>query len=132
MTPSQGDIVLIPVPFTDLSSRKRRPVVVISNDAYPRATNDCIVVAMTSNPRSTAFSLAVTSTDLIEGQLNRPGRVRTDKIYTLAQSIIIRRFARVPQEFLDEALRLQRQLTAPSARGPRDGSPSQDAGRQEA
>ena len=31
---NQGAIVLIPVPFTDLSARKRRPVVVISNDAY--------------------------------------------------------------------------------------------------
>ena len=30
--PHQGDIVLIPVPFTDLSSQKRRPVIVISND----------------------------------------------------------------------------------------------------
>ena len=32
--PSQGDIVLIPIPFTDLSSQKRRPVIVISNDDY--------------------------------------------------------------------------------------------------
>ena len=34
----QGDIVLIPIPFTDLSSQKRRPVIVISNDAYNRET----------------------------------------------------------------------------------------------
>ena len=31
--PEQGDILLVPIPFTDLSSQKRRPVIVISNDA---------------------------------------------------------------------------------------------------
>jgi mRNA interferase MazF len=32
--PEQGDILLIPIPFTDLSSQKRRPVIVISNNEY--------------------------------------------------------------------------------------------------
>ena len=36
--PEQGDILLIPIPFTDLSSQKRRPVIVISNDAYNQKT----------------------------------------------------------------------------------------------
>jgi mRNA interferase MazF len=48
--PDQGDIVLVPVPFTDLSAHKQRPVIVISNDAYNRRTTDIVVVAMTSNP----------------------------------------------------------------------------------
>ena len=48
--PDQGDIVLVPVPFTDLSSARRRPVIVISNDQYDQTTNDIVVVAMTSNP----------------------------------------------------------------------------------
>ena len=33
----QGEIVLIPIPFTDLSSQKRRPVIIVSNSrkAHP-------------------------------------------------------------------------------------------------
>ena len=46
--PRQGDFVLIPIPFTGLSSHRRRPVIVISNDAYNERTVDMVVVAMTS------------------------------------------------------------------------------------
>jgi mRNA interferase MazF len=50
--PEQGDIVLIPIPFTDLSSRRRRPVIVISHNPYHHKTQDMVVVAMTSNPQA--------------------------------------------------------------------------------
>lgn len=46
---SQGDILLIPIPFTDLSSSKRRPVLVISNNEYNSRTDDIIVTAITSS-----------------------------------------------------------------------------------
>jgi mRNA-degrading endonuclease toxin of MazEF toxin-antitoxin module len=57
MQPKHGDIVLIPIPFTDLSSQKQRPVVVISNDNYNYTTPDFVVVAMTSNPTLGPYSL---------------------------------------------------------------------------
>jgi mRNA interferase MazF len=95
MQPQQGDIVLVPVPFTDLTSQKRRPVIVVSNDAYNQRSADMLVVAMTSNPTKTPFGFQVTAADLVAGTLNRPGIVRADKIYTLAQSIIVTRFGRV-------------------------------------
>jgi mRNA-degrading endonuclease toxin of MazEF toxin-antitoxin module len=46
MMHKQGDIVLIPVPFTDLSNKKQRPVLIISNDDYNQMTDDVLVVAI--------------------------------------------------------------------------------------
>ena len=54
--PEQGDILLVPIPFTDLSSQKRRPVIVVSNNSYNQKTTDLVVVAMTSNPIETDYS----------------------------------------------------------------------------
>ncbi|MCW5849189.1 MAG: type II toxin-antitoxin system PemK/MazF family toxin [Anaerolineae bacterium] len=110
--PSQGDIILIPVPFTDLSSSKRRPVIVISNDEYNRHTSDVAVVAMTSNPELGVYTFTINSTDLIQGVLNRPGQVRVDKIYTLSQSIVAKTFGRVNSDVLDRIRRLLQALTA--------------------
>jgi len=110
--PEQGDIVLIPIPFTDLSSQKRRPVVVISNDVYNRKTADVVVVAMTSNPAPVDYGFMIISADLEKGTLNRPAKIRGDKIYTLAQSIVVKTFGRVNSATLDRIRRTLQDLTA--------------------
>lgn len=99
--PSQGDIVLIPIPFTDLSSQKRRPVIIISNDEYNRTAPDVLVVAMTSNPAYSPYSFVINAADMVQGTLNRPGTVRADKAYTLERSLIIKTFGRVNDYTLD-------------------------------
>ncbi len=88
--PNQGEIVLIPVPFTDLSSQKRRPVIVISNTEYNRRSRDMIVVAVTSNPILVPNSFGLNNDDLTSGKLNKPSVVRADKIYTLEQTLIVK------------------------------------------
>jgi mRNA interferase MazF len=99
--PDQGDIVLVPVPFTDLTSTRRRPVIVVSNAVYHQATEDMVVVAMTSNPNQTSYSFVITDADLEAGSLNHPGTVRADKIFTLSRSIIVKAFGRVQSAVLD-------------------------------
>ena len=116
--PEQGDIVLIPVPFTDLSSVKRRPVIVISNSAYNRKSADMIVVAMTSNPAAVDHSFAITSSHLSKGTLNRPGTVRVDKVYTLSQSIAVKTFGRLNETVLDSIRRGLQDIVAASPRSP--------------
>ncbi|HEV3258843.1 MAG TPA: type II toxin-antitoxin system PemK/MazF family toxin [Gemmataceae bacterium] len=104
--PDQGDIILIPVPFTDLSTQKRRPVIVISNNVYNRQTADVIVVALTSTVTSVAYGFSITSADLDHGTLKRPSHVRVDKIYTLSQSIVVKVFGRVSANVMDR-IRMQ-------------------------
>jgi mRNA interferase MazF len=100
--PEQGDILLVPIPFTDLSSQKRRPVIVISNNSYNKKMTDIIVVAMTSNPVEAAYSFSITSDDLEKGTLNHPGKVRVDKIYTISTSIVVKTFGRVNEKVLEK------------------------------
>ena len=108
----QGDILLIPVPFSDLSSQKRRPVIVISNNDYNRKTGDFVVVAMTSNPAIVEYSFTITSSDLRTGSLNRPGKIRVDKIYALSQTIIAKRFGRINDATMDRIRATLRDLIA--------------------
>jgi mRNA interferase MazF len=110
--PEQGDILLVPIPFTDLASQKRRPVIVISNNSYNQKTTDIIVVAMTSNPAETDYGFTITSPDLEKGALNHPGKVRVDKIYTLSQAIVVKTFGRVNEKTLERIRQALRDLTS--------------------
>jgi len=60
----QRDIVLIPIPFTDLASQKKRPAIIISSDAYNESNEDIVVVALTSNIEPREFSVVLTDDDL--------------------------------------------------------------------
>jgi len=114
--PEQGDILLVPIPFTDLSSQKRRPVIVVSNNSYNKKTTDIVVVAMTSNPVDVEYSFPITSSDLEKGKLNHPGKVRVDKIYTLSQAIVVKTFGRINEEVLDKIREELQALTARKAK----------------
>jgi mRNA interferase MazF len=99
--PDQGDIVLVPVPFSDLSAQKRRPVIVISNNDYHRQTADFVGVALTSQPQVSKYAFLITSSELVVGTLRRPSQVRADKVYTLAQATIVQHFGKVSNAVLD-------------------------------
>ncbi len=96
----QRDIILIPIPFTDLTSQKKRPAVIISNDSYNETHEDIVVVALTSNIEPRDFSLMLTGNDLEEGTLKVTSMIRVDKIYTLNKSIVLKTFGKVKPDIL--------------------------------
>lgn len=49
----RGDVVLVPFPFSDQTTTKKRPAVIISSDIYNNISSDIVVMAITSQTEKT-------------------------------------------------------------------------------
>jgi mRNA interferase MazF len=83
---SKGDIVIIPVPFTDNRGYKLRPAVVISNDTVHQ-TGDVMIVQITSKRKQDNLSISLTNNDVTEN-LPVKSYIRAHKIFVLEQKLI--------------------------------------------
>jgi mRNA interferase MazF len=98
----QGDILLIPFPYSDLSATKQRPVLVLSNSSYNMTHHDLVVAAITSNITDREYIIIFTTADLDEGQLRVESGIRSDKIYTFSNRIVIKKFGHLRHEIFAE------------------------------
>lgn len=96
MTLEQGDIVLIPFPYTDLTSHKRRPVVLLG---APDERGNFPCLAITSRQQHTQ-AVALDPSHMQQGQLPKPSWVRTGKVYTLNESLVAKHFGRLTETAL--------------------------------
>ena len=49
MTPyRKWDIILVPFPFTDLTTVKKRPALIVSPDSYKKSGQDVVIAFLTS------------------------------------------------------------------------------------
>lgn len=92
----QRDIVLVPLPFSDLSRQKVRPVLILSNDTYNQQSSDIVVCGLTTNLRPAPYSIIVDVTDVEQpGTLKHKSRIKADTIASLEQSILLKQIARL-------------------------------------
>ena len=81
----KGDVVLIPFPFTDLTSAKTRPAVIVSTGLYDKETGNFMVAMITSVPQSTSYDYEVK--DWRTANLLAPSWVRI-KIATINPKLV--------------------------------------------
>lgn len=91
-----GAIILTNFPFTDLTSVKRRPALVISTDNERRT--DVVVAYITSVPRSAPDIVPILATP--GTGLKVPSMVRFDKIATISTDIIVGRLGNADPAWL--------------------------------
>ena len=83
-----GDIVLVPFPFTDQSAAKKRPAVVISSETYHQQRPDLIIMAITSQVRSTQTVGETFVQDWQDAGLLKPSAIKP-VITTIERGLVI-------------------------------------------
>ncbi len=86
MGKNKGDIVIIPVPFTDNKGYKLRPAVVIS-DHRVHSTGDVMIVQITSKIKNDGLSMQILPKDL-SSKLPAKSYIRFHKIFVLENHLI--------------------------------------------
>jgi len=109
ITYSQGSIVLVPFPFTNLSLEKKRPALVISPNWFNQCYQDRVLTAISS--ASSAYLteqedtiINIETCDIKEGSLHKKSIVKLTRIFTCAEYIIIKEIAQLKEEKLSEVL----------------------------
>ena len=92
-----GDIVLVSFPFTDQSTTKQRPAVVISSSAYQRERPDLIILAVTSQARPAATVGEVQVKDWKQAGLLKPS-VMKPVIATIERGLVRKRLGKLSSE----------------------------------
>lgn len=91
----QGEIVVVPFPFSDLTGVKQRPVLVLSKRLENNLGEDIIVYGITSNLRDSKYSVPLGNENLENGLIPAKSKIKVDKLFTLDKKIVKKRVARI-------------------------------------
>ena len=110
MTFQRGDVVLVPFPFSDLSTAKVRPAVVVSGALYHTTEPDLLLVALTSKVAAATGPLDYLLDDWRAAGLRYPSALKP-VLFTLDPSRVIYRVgALIPKDLAQVDQRLRRAL----------------------
>ncbi|MEY3825386.1 MAG: hypothetical protein RLZZ148_198 [Cyanobacteriota bacterium] len=109
MAIKKGDIVLVPFPFTDLSTTKIRPAVVLWVDSVGTDITVCFISSQNiNNITSEEFIIEITDSEFSQTGLRVTSKVRVSRVATIESSLITKKLGKLEtnlQERLDSSLR---------------------------
>jgi mRNA interferase MazF len=103
----RGDVVLVPFPFTDQTTTKKRPAVVISSNNYNNASPDIVIMAITSRTEKTFGIGECMIKNWNEAGLLKPSSIKP-AISTIEQKLVLKKLGKLSSEDLvamDKALK---------------------------
>ena len=98
----KGDIVLFPFPYTNLTNKKIRPCLVISNEMG----RDIVLCQITSkNIPADIFSVELKKTETLEGTIFIDSYIRANMIFTADKSQIIEKICKINHKKYKEVIK---------------------------
>ncbi len=103
----QREIILMPFPYSDLSGKKVRPVIVVSNDTFNSSSQDLIVCGITSNISKDYYTILLEKDCLDKGSLLDDCCIKVENIAKIDRSLVIKKIGSLKKDiFSDVILRL--------------------------
>ena len=96
----RGDVVLVPFPFSDQTTTKKRPSVVISSDAYNDISSDIVIMAITSQTEETIGIGECLISDWQGDGLLKPSAIKP-AISTIEQILVLKKLGRLSSQDLN-------------------------------
>ena len=83
----KGDVVIVPFPFSDLSTTKKRPALVITS----LTGDDVILCLITSKMVADNYAVILSEGDFASGGLHQESNIRPNRLFTADAKIILYR-----------------------------------------
>ena len=90
----KGDVVVLPFPFSDLTSSKKRPALVVAN----LTGDDVIVCLITSQNAKDICAIYLSNDDFASGSLKQNSHIRPNRLFTADSKIVLYRIGTLEKE----------------------------------
>ena len=92
-----GDIVLVPFPFTDQTTTKKRPAIVVSSEAYQGKKLDLILMAVTSQSKPTLAFGEMRVAEWQKAGLLKPSVIKP-VLTTVEKGLVVNKIGRMEEQ----------------------------------
>ena len=104
-----GDVILVPFPFTDQSTSKKRPAIVISSDNYNQSKPDIILIAVTSQVNATLQFCEALINDWAGARLLKSSMIKPI-MTTVQRNLVIRTLGKLQSQDLQDLENILQQI----------------------
>jgi len=91
-----GDVVLVPFPFTDQTTTKKRPAVIVSSNDYQRERFDLVLIAITSQSNPVTSFGEITVTKWKAANLIKPSIIKP-VLTTISKELVIKKLGQLEE-----------------------------------